>query len=558
MRFHFSFPLFAVAGLASALAASACGSGDDASATQPTLDGGLEAAADDGPISPAADWIFSIDPTAPAAGKLSPGLLGHYDLSGSLFHYDTNAALKSSMQGVGFTDWRVGLGRWEFSTNLFRSLTDGTDCTSSLTALPAAAFTTSPDDLSLIATRDWFTYGTGAPVTLSDTADDSRYALDYVRSVIDVATAYGAAPLLDIDHMPRAFAANKTPARTNAKWPDACHASWTNDVSNVAPDDTYLAASPTTPPIFASAVVGMVQRIVEGSGAASPRPLKELEFWNEPELAYAWDTAFDPDHSKFFETATQVLVLLDAYRKSSAAAANLRFGFGSFASADTNVGVIQSLDAASATVPIDFFSFHAYSNDPNEIVGSIQKVVNARAASTRSKNASLYLTEWGAQLDAIPDPTKMDLSLLIGNVIARAATLGVEKTYQSIFYDFYPGLPFGLVDNSGAPTPLHRAYELMTRAIGSGGDRLAVASSPDGSLAGGLGAVLVARDSSGKIRVFAVNGDSQPHTIRVDLSNATATPSAGFLFSDPQGDLTPLMPASTTTIPPRSLLLLEL
>jgi hypothetical protein len=538
-----------------ASAAQGCGGSDDATASQ-SSDGGSESGADGS--EPAADWIIAIDPSASPAGKLSPGLLGHYELSGSLFHYDTNALLKSAMQGVGFTDWRVGLGRWEFSTNLLHSLTDGTDCTSALGALPANAFTSSADDLSLIATRDWFTYGTGAAVSLSDTADDSRYALDYVRSVIDVATAYGASPLLDIDHMPRVFAVNKTPVRTNAKWPDACHASWTNDVSNVTPDDTYLASTPSTPPIFASAVAGMVKRVVEGSGTAAARPVKELEFWNEPELAYAWDTTFDSDHSKFFQTAAQVLVLLDAYRKSSAAATNLRFGFGSFANADTNVGVLQAYDAATTTVPIDFFSFHAYSNDPNEIVASIQKVVAARTASTHFKNTSLYLTEWGPNLQAAPDPEQMDISLLVGNVIARAATLGIEKTYQSLFYDFYAGLPFGLVDNAGAPTPLHRAYELMTRAIGAGSDRLAVAAAPDGSLAAGLGAVLVARDSLGKIRVFVVNGDTQAHTVRIDSSGSTKPFTTGSLFADPKGGLTPVTGASTAVIPPKSLLLLEL
>src|SRR5262249_30669403 len=132
--------------------------------------------------------------------------------------------------------------------------------------------------------------------------------LDYVRSVLDVAAAFGAAPYLDIDHMPRALAASQTPVRSDAEWPGACGITWTNRVSNVRPAD---------PAVFASAVTGLARRLVEGSGGKPGRPVRYLEFWNEPDLAYAWNPHVG-DLNTYFQTAGATLAALDAYRKSTA------------------------------------------------------------------------------------------------------------------------------------------------------------------------------------------------------------------------------------------------
>src|SRR5207245_1958732 len=108
-------------------------------------------------------------------------LLGQYDLSGALYHYDQVPELPSLMKAAGFAEWRVGVGRWEFGTLALPALTDGTPCDMS-TTLPQSKAPPGATDLDLIAARDWFTYTDGAPVTLAMTADDSRYQLDYVRS----------------------------------------------------------------------------------------------------------------------------------------------------------------------------------------------------------------------------------------------------------------------------------------------------------------------------------------------------------------------------------------
>ncbi len=89
--------------------------------------------------APGVDWSIEIDSTAQPAGRLKPGLLGQYDLSSSLFHYDQIAGLSDKMKPAGLSDWRVGVGRWEFGTRLLPTLSDGTSCAADLAALPPAA-----------------------------------------------------------------------------------------------------------------------------------------------------------------------------------------------------------------------------------------------------------------------------------------------------------------------------------------------------------------------------------------------------------------------------------
>ena len=85
-----------------------------------------------------ADWSLRLD-TLADAGPLSPALVGQYDLSGALYRYDRVPRLADTMAGAGFSEWRIGVGRWELGTRLLPTLTDGTPCTAALAGVPAAA-----------------------------------------------------------------------------------------------------------------------------------------------------------------------------------------------------------------------------------------------------------------------------------------------------------------------------------------------------------------------------------------------------------------------------------
>jgi hypothetical protein len=524
-----------------ALAAAACGGGG--------------AAVDAGPDAPATvDWTIDLDSTATA--PIARALLGHYDLSGALFDYDQVAGLGAALQGAGCGEWRVGVGRWELATRLLPTLTDGSACHF---PLPEGFAPAGADDLSLIAERDWFT-DDGQAVTVAMTGDDARYALGYARRTLDVATALGAKPYLSVDLMPRALAQNRTPERATAIIADACNATFTNRVSN---------SPPAAADVFAAAVTGLVQRLVEGSGGEPGRALGHVEVWNEPELPYFWDAALDPDRTRFFAAAGETLVQLDAWRRASTLSQvhEMRFGFASFQSSATAAAVIAQLDQnpipGYGRIPLDFVSFHAYDNDPLTIVAAIEEVAAAAAASTGYRDVELVLAEWGPGLAAtggdVAYAWSIEPPLLMATVIALGAAAGLGRAHHAIFWDYYRwnAITWGLFDHDLQPKPLAYAYQLLARAIPDDAVRLRPRAPADARLDDGLAAALATRDLAGTTRVLLVNRGDEWRTARVLLDGATATPGAVTAYLLPDG-----LVAGTADpeilVPPRALVLVEI
>ncbi len=507
-----------------------CACAASCSTPGPSSDGALDASdATDTAPAPVPDWTLAVDPSV-RAEHVTPALLGHYDLSGALQNFDSNSALRDRLRAIGFSDWRVGAGRWEIATQLLPTRTDGTSCAGALTGFPAALRAPAgATDLTLTMARDWFT-DTGTAVSHADTQDDSRYALTYVRSVIDVATALGATPFVDIDLMPRALSRNRTFSRVGAIQgvSDPCLATFSNEVSNAPPAD---------PDVFAAAARGLVQRVVEGSSGEPGRPVAYWEVWNEPDLGYAWTGTID----EYFAMALRVVVQLDAYRAASThpGARAIHIGLGSFAFAPTAVAMLRALDArplpGGAHAPIDFVSFHAYDNDPLVVLEALRTVASARDASTHYRNVELVLAEWGPFLDArAPASDSMETGLLVATVLARAPALGVTRTHRSLVVDLAPGMdiPYAPLATDGTPKPLYHAYELLHALVEGGGERLPITGAPDGAFAGGLGAALVL-EAGGTERALVVNRDTQSHTVGLSVAGVRTSFTRVLVFDAP-------------------------
>ena len=508
------------------------------------------------PPPAAADWNIVVN-TADVAAPLNQSLIGFYDLSGTLYDYENVPGLIAEMNEVGFAapggagaDWRIGVGRWENSTELFGMLSDTSVCPNVMPENQSAFAT----DIELLASRDWFTYTDGSPVDSVDIVD-GRFALDYVRSVIDNAAAFGATPYLSIDLMPRALSINQTPNRLD------CGVSFANSVSN---------NEPANPAVFAQAVAGMVERVVEGTGTGigneRPRPVQYWEVWNEPELAIFWEPTLAPNPDPFFNMAIATLTELDAYRSTTADANGqaIRIGLGSFVSADTAVATIQSFD--SVDIPMDFISFHGYADDPLTLVDAIGRVATARENSTNYQDIELVFAEWGPDLATRAGDQQyaatMDPALHAATVVALGASLGLDRSHNAIFYDFFPVIALGLIDNSGTPRPLYRAYELMAKLVTDSAERLTITGLPDGRLDAGMGAALVARDTqSGVVRVLLVNRNADARTVKITLDGVDSTPGQLSVFdasADPADSLPTMQaPGATFTLPARSVTVAE-
>ena len=505
------------------------------------------------PVTP--NWDLAVN-TTDAANTLRPSLIGYYDLSGVLFDFQNVPGLMGNLQEVGFSstmtgaDWRIGLGRWEIATEILSTLTDSSAC---LNATPEST-STFATDIELLASRDWFTFTDGSPVLEADIVD-ARYQLDYVRSVIDNATTFGATPYLSIDLMPRALSINQTPNRLS------CEATFTNSVSN---------NEPANPLIFSKAVAGLVARVVEGTGTRTgsdrPRAVQYWEVWNEPEIATFWEPTTVADPDSFFDMAIATLVELDTYRNSTADpnGQDIKIGLGSFISEATAIGTIVNFDPAN--IPFDFVSFHAYNDDPLVIVDAIQLTENAIQASTNYQNIEMALAEWGPDLATRAGDQQyansMAPALHAATVISLGASIGLDRSHNAIIYDFYPAIALGLIDNSGTPRPLYRAYELMAKLVSDTTERIEVQGFADGRLDAGMGAVLVSRDTTnGAVRVLLVNRNQTTRTTRITLDGAVVTPTQLFILDASANPVDPLTtvasPQSVFQLPPESIAVAE-
>ena len=501
--------------------------------------------------APPQPWALSIN-TGQAGGLLNTALLGHYDLSGALYDYPAKTGLVSKMSAVGFSDWRISAGRWEQTTQLLPKLSDGTDCPPESGIFADSLLYSS--DLDLIAERDWFIdAGNGL-----DTNDDASYALGYVRSVIDAATAFGAEPFVSIDYMPLALSFNQIPNRTD------CTTTYMNAVTNNRPQDNA---------VFASAVAGLVQRVVEGSGLEGPRAVTYWEIWNEPEFRYFWEPDFAADPTPFFNMAVLALVQLDAYRTSSGNS-YLKFGLASFANSDYAIATITGFDTPPPPppappsiypVPMDFISFHGYNDDPLVIVEKIEQVAAAAQSSTNYQNIELALAEWGPDLATSAGDqiyaASMGPPLHAATVIALGAAAGLDRAHRAIFYDFHPNIALGLLNNAASPKPLYRGYEMLAKVIFSGAMRLTPDGMTDGKFEGGMGAVLVSKDSGGTIRVLFVNRNTGARSASVELDSTPETPTTVYVFDGTDDPAQPLRTVAATgpdiELPAESLVVVE-
>lgn len=486
-------------------------------------------------------WLVGVDPVHPGRA-LPPELLGEYDLAGSLWHYDQVPGLVSAMQTVAFPEWRVSVERWEGRSQMFPTLTDGTACTY---PEPTAFVPSGWTDLDLIASRDWFT-DDGTPVTLADTMDDSRYALDYARSVLDVAAAFGAEPFVSIDAMPRALSLGQTPVRTDCYW------SFWNGVTTAPPVD---------PDVFAAAAVGLVQRLLLGSGGQPGRPVRYVEIWNEPEGAF-WDSAYDPDYSIFYAMEQATLTALAQFRATSGHP-ELRFGFAGFAGTSMAIQAIQRFDAMSTPVPLDFLSFHSYNTDPIGIAHDVESVMSAVQATQHYASLEVALTEWGPGQDienneeSRLDPNEtyahsMDPALHAATAMARAATAGLGRAHHVFFWDFFPFRIRGLYQNDLETRPQYYAFQLLAAVIGSGNRILPVTGASDTQIE------LATQDGSGHVHVLLVNRDTTSQVVGVTLGGLGATPSAVRLYDDPAGTIQQVAVTGEAVVAPaQSILVLD-
>lgn len=233
-----------------------------------------------------------------------------------------------------------------------------------------------------------------------------------------------------------------------------------------------------------------------------------FEVWNEPDLSGVCWAGTKQEYFAFYaETASVVKSISPKFRVGGPS-----MGYGSLWNDNWAEEFIASCSDRQA--PVDFFSFHVYSEYPNQkkeqaklttlmppsfYLDSVNRL-RSKLAGTDLPELALYMTEWNF---SIYDRNLIHDTMFMGAFVVHHAlqTLGALQSlafwcFTDVFEEsqvpvslFYGG--FGLVNRNGLKKPGFRAFELL----GKLGDRL---------LARGDGYV-VTRDGSGCLQILMYN-----------------------------------------------------
>lgn len=149
---------------------------------------------------------------------------------------------------------------------------------------------------------------------------------------------------------------------------------------------------------LSEAAVNILRHYTEGQWSGYLATVNEVEIWNEPDSDMFWSRSRE-EFIEFYITMANEL---------RAAFPTLRIGgpgFTEAAAGDPGAGgwINTFLDAVQADgAPLDFLSFHTYTNDPED-PATLAANVRAKLDAHSFGDTEIYLTEWNTQTDPMGD-----------------------------------------------------------------------------------------------------------------------------------------------------------
>ncbi|MDK8179758.1 helix-turn-helix domain-containing protein [Paenibacillus sp. UMB4589-SE434] len=227
-----------------------------------------------------------------------------------------------------------------------------------------------------------------------------------------------------------------------------------------------------------------------------------FEVWNEPDLSGVCWAGTKQEYFEFYaETASAIKSISSKFRVGGPA-----MGYGSVWNDNWADEFIAF--CSERQIPIDFFSFHVYSEYPNQksekdklttlmppsfYLDSVKRL-RSKLTGTDISELELHMTEWNFSLY---DRNLIHDTMFMGAFVVHHVlqTLGTLKSiafwsFTDVFEEslvpssiFYGG--FGLINRNGLKKPSYHAFELLTRlgdCILAQGDGYIVTSARDGCL----------------------------------------------------------------------------
>lgn len=255
-------------------------------------------------------------------------------------------------------------------------------------------------------------------------------------------------------------------------------------------------------------------------------PLRYVEIYNEPDNGHFWKGRREDFFTLFAQTAKMLKQAFPELKIGGPGWAPT--GFMTPQGRGMSRGFLEFCRAQS--VPLDFLSFHVYSNDPSDYLAAgnyYRSLLDAHGY----RSAELHITEWNTENPERGDRDPSVRTGARGAAINTAAWIHLQELgiAFSAFYrgnDTSPDLPtfFGLFFAGGRPKPVAHAFRLWSEMTAyaqrlqtktSGGDlRVLGGRNPAGEIA-----LLMANTAPGAVS-FRVEGlPAGPGTLTVEEIN---------------------------------------
>ena len=243
------------------------------------------------------------------------------------------------------------------------------------------------------------------------------------------------------------------------------------------------------------------------------------EIWNEAdtELPLLWDGTWDQYIDFYCRVAVKLKEHFPEKKIGGPSLSCLKSGNGTYAG--------KFLDACrERNAPLDFFSYHQYSDKPDKIINSprqVQQLLNASGF----QETEIHLTEWhyhpgwGSDCNGERKSAILDMMLGIDAATYLAAVLAGWQTTPLKMGEYYTGSAgrgYALFDQDGGRTPGYYAMDFFNRLAQMPQGIITESSDPDTWL---LGAV-----SDRKLLAMAASFKTSQSKVTIQLPGRNPTP----------------------------------
>lgn len=259
------------------------------------------------------------------------------------------------------------------------------------------------------------------------------------------------------------------------------------------------------------AAVEIVRHYRQGQWNGFTTPFRYVEIWNEPDNRQFWPQPHTPqEYFQLYVETAQALkqafpdLLVGGPGLTPAGALTPR---GQAWTRDFLASVRQN------QAPLDFFSWHMYSNDPNDWARAAQ-FYRGELDAYGFQTAAMHVTEWNSEVRQLGDQSAEALALRTGGkgaAILTAAWIAMQENGVAIA-TFYRGPDpsmdapefYGLFYANGNPKRIALAFQLWSQ-LAAHPQQVTVSASPETGLW-----VLAGQNDSGEIAILVANPTDMP------------------------------------------------